>query len=248
MHSDKNKTKNDFSMLSTVRKYHKWLMAFIGLQFIFWSATGLYMVSIDIHRIHGEHLVHPVTAKIELSEVEYPITALFEQYPGATDVSLEWLLNRPVYQFKSTSDEGQWRLVDAKSGKTLPTISETDAVTIAKQQYALGHKLHSAVFLDNNAPPELSPRHLPVWQVEFEHFSRPTLYISALTGQVVTKRHSYWRIFDWMWRFHIMDYDDGENVGNWLLTLLAISGLIAALAGAVLTYFRIVKPDTLEAK
>ena len=50
-----------------------------------------------------------------------------------------------------------------------------------------------------------------------------------------------------MWRFHIMDYDDGENVSNWFLFLVAISGLIAAILGAILTYFRVVLPNKSEA-
>jgi len=46
-----------------------------------------------------------------------------------------------------------------------------------------------------------------------------------------------------MWRFHIMDYDDGENVSNWFLFLVATLGLMAAIAGAVLTYYRVLSPN-----
>ena len=87
------------------------------------------------------------------------------------------------------------------------------------------------------------PRHLPFWQIKFEGFSTPTLYVGQHTGDIVAKRHNYWRLFDWMWRFHIMDYDDGENVSNWFLFLVATMGLLAAFSGAVLTFYRVALPN-----
>lgn len=227
-------------MIATVRKYHKWLMAFIGIQFVFWSISGLYMVSMNIHYIHGETLVTPSVAKVKLSQVSWPITALLKQFPQASELSVESVMSQLVYQFKQ--DERWWR-VDATTGQVLPGISEADATNIAQQHYRFEHAIQSVALLTDDAPSELSSRHLPAWRVEFEHFASPTLYISESTGQVVTKRHSYWRIFDWLWRFHIMDYDDGENVANWLLSVLAITGLLSALAGAVLTFYRVFKAD-----
>ena len=56
-------------MLSRVRKYHKWFMAFVGMQFLFWSITGVYMVTMDIHYIHGETLAKSEEAKIDLASV-----------------------------------------------------------------------------------------------------------------------------------------------------------------------------------
>ena len=54
-------------MLRKARKYHKWLMAFVGIQFLFWSITGVYMVTMDIHYIHGETLAKSEEAKIDLA-------------------------------------------------------------------------------------------------------------------------------------------------------------------------------------
>jgi hypothetical protein len=44
-------------LLKISRKSHKWLMLFVGVQFVIWSITGVYMVLFDIDYIHGDSLV-----------------------------------------------------------------------------------------------------------------------------------------------------------------------------------------------
>jgi uncharacterized iron-regulated membrane protein len=39
--------------LKTSRKFHKWLMLFVGVQFVIWSITGAYMVFFDIDYIQN---------------------------------------------------------------------------------------------------------------------------------------------------------------------------------------------------
>ena len=228
-----------FSLLKFSRKYHKWLMVFVGIQFVFWSITGVYMVSTDIHFIHGESLVKNQQEKVQLSQVNYTTQALYADFPNATNVILGTRMDRPVYWL--TQDESHTLVVDALSGAVLPKVDEATALTIARYYYA-GNEPVAASRLVNSVedmPAELSPKHLPVWQITFEGASRPTLYVNQDTGKVVTKRHHYWRLFDWMWRFHIMDYDDGENVANGLLLLMALLGIVAAGMGAVLVYYRV---------
>lgn len=222
------------------RTYHKWLMAFIGVQFLIWSITGLYMVSMDIHFIHGETLEQPATQSLQLTEATYSINQLRQDYAGASAIRLTRAQGRQVYQFNIL---GQAQLpVDAATGESLPTVDELTARQIAQRAYVNEHEIASAHLLTTPAdlPTEVSPRYLPVWQIQFAHFADPTFYISQTTGEIVTKRHDYWRIFDWFWRFHIMDYDDGENVGNWFLLLIALLGSMAAITGAVLTYQRVI--------
>lgn len=43
----------DCFLLVKVRDLYKWLMAFVGVQFVFWSIKGTYMVFFDIDYIHG---------------------------------------------------------------------------------------------------------------------------------------------------------------------------------------------------
>lgn len=233
-------------MLSKIRKYHKWLMAFVGIQFLFWSMTGVYMVTMDIHYIHGESLAKSEKAKIEMARVDYSVAELVTQYPQATNITLTQSMGTPLYTF---IDGGKTSIaIDAKTGLLQPLIDEVKAKEIAQFYYAQQHDIDSIKLISSitEMPAELSPRYLPVWRVTFDNYSTPTFYMSQHTGAIVAKRHDYWRLFDWMWRFHIMDYDDGENVSNGFLFLVAVLGLLSAFAGAVLTYFRVFSPTKEE--
>lgn len=225
-------------------------MALVGLQFLIWSVTGVYMVSMDIHFIHGETLQKTEKSKVELNTISYSITELITSFPSADKITLVNRLKRPIYQFRVSKPIKKWLVVDAQTGKLLPYINQTQAVNIAKSSYSQLDKISNVhLILDKSElPSELSSRHLPVWQVTFDHYSAPTFYINQQTGSIVAKRHDFWRIFDWMWRFHIMDYDDGENVANWFLLLVALLGSLAAVSGAVLTYFRVLKSQKVRLK
>ena len=40
------------------RRAHKWIALVIGVQALLWMLSGLYMTSISIDVIHGDHLAH----------------------------------------------------------------------------------------------------------------------------------------------------------------------------------------------
>lgn len=226
-------------MLSKARKYHKWLMAFVGIQFLFWSITGMYMVTMDIHYIHGETLAKSQKAKVDMVNVDYSVAELVTKYPEARSVTLSQSMGKPLYTFVD-GEKGKVA-ISAKTGLPQPLVDEVKAKEIALFYYMESYEIDSTELISSvtDMPAELSPRHLPVWRVTFDSYSTPTFYISQHTGALVAKRHNFWRLFDWMWRFQIMDYDDGENVSNWFLFLVAALGLVAAITGAVLTYFRV---------
>jgi hypothetical protein len=114
------------------------------------------------------------------------------------------------------------------------------AVKLAKHYYSADDEISEIELLTDNPPFELSKRHLPVYRINFDAFASPSLYINANSGKVVTKRHEFWRLFDWVFRFHIADYQDGEP-DNLLLFWLSILGLFAAMTGLILTYYRVLK-------
>lgn len=74
------------------RKIHKWLMLFIGIQFVIWSVTGTYMVFFDIDYIHGDSLVVNHQDKINPHDIEYSLSTLFGEYPNAENIRLSTFL------------------------------------------------------------------------------------------------------------------------------------------------------------
>ena len=237
--------KQPLKLFNLSHKLHKWLMLFIGAQFVIWSVTGAYMVFFDIDYIHGDSLVVTHQTKIKPAHLTYSSQALFQQYPRAKNLSVGVLIDREVYRFNIAK---QQYIIDARTGERLSPLNQTTAIAIAKHVYAGDDAVINAELISKIPPFALGARHLPVWQVDFDHFSSPTLYISANNGEVVSKRHQFWYLFDWMFRFHIMDYGDDEDISNWLLFCIASLAIFAALSGLVLTYFKVIKPIIYSAK
>lgn len=213
-------------------------MLFIGLQFAIWAVSGVYMVYFDIHYIHGDSLVKNKQPVIDSSNVVLTFTDVINQFPKAEQLRLGQLLSTPVYRFVL---EGKQHLLDARSGKLIDGVDESQAKLIALSEFTGAKDIQDISLITENPPFELSARRLPAWRVDFAGISAPTLYISSLTGEVVTKRHSFWRIFDWMWRLHIMDYDDGVDINNVFLSIIGMLALLATISGLILTYHHVLR-------
>ncbi|MCE9678501.1 PepSY domain-containing protein [Shewanella sp. AS1] len=232
-------------LLKTSRKLHKWLMAFIGLQFIIWSISGAYMVFLNIDYIHGDTLVNNVQDKIDPQQIHYPLQSLFKQYPQATNVILDRYLDKTVYRF---SLDKQKMAIDANSGQPIEPLDRTQAEKAARFYYSGVGEIKTSELILENPPFELSARVLPAWRVNFAELGAPAIYISAETGQLVGKRHDFWRLFDWMFRFHVMDYDDGEDLDNNLLLWFSALGILSSVLGMVLVYFRVFRQKDSESR
>ncbi|GGF54459.1 hypothetical protein [Alteromonas lipolytica] len=223
-------------MIKTARTSHKWLMRFTGLQFILWALTGLYMVCMDIHFIHGESLTRAEAQTLPLSDIRFSLAELLQVYPDASNIELVTLLNQPVYRFRSASGQRRIHLISARSGLPQSEITANQASTIATAAYTGNGELVSVnPLISRDARGQLRP----LWVVTFSDAASSTLYIEQQSGRIIRHRHNYWYLFDWMWRLHIMDYDDGENVANPLLLILSVAGLFAALSGALLLILRL---------
>lgn len=242
---DRTIRKRPLKLFNLSHKFHKWLMLFIGAQFVIWSVTGAYMVFFDIDYIHGDSLIINHQNKIKSENLAYSSPTLFQQYPQAKNLSVSMLVNREVYRFNIAK---QAFIVDAQSGERLSPLNQNAAITIAKHLYSGDGKVLNAELIATSPHFGLSARHLPVWQVNFDNFASPSLYISVSSGKVVSKRHQLWYLFDWMFRLHIMDYGDDEDVSNWLLFFIASFAFFAAFSGLVLTYFKVAKPIIISRK
>ncbi|MCL1068420.1 PepSY domain-containing protein [Shewanella olleyana] len=232
--------KRTFKKISSAQFVHRWLMLIFAIPLVIWGFTGSYFVLMDMGFIRSDHIVVEQTDKVSASSVSYPIMQVYQDFPEAKKVTLKSLLQQTVYQINLP---GESVLISAQSGMQLDAISEQQAKTIAhtlQHQGAISPSasIATANLLTSKAPSELASRYLPVWQLVFDDMAKSTLYISAQTGSVVTKRHEYWRWFDLFWKWHIMDYDDGETIDNALLFYSAIGSFIAVFSGVILLWQR----------
>ena len=224
-------------LLKTSRKCHKWLMLFLGIQFLIWSISGAYMVIFDIDYIHGDSLVVNHQTKIDVDKITYPLSALRQQYPYAKQISIEVFIDQVVYRF--TVDDEKY-LVNASDGKKLSPLNSNEAIRAAKHYYSGDGDVVYIELISEKPPFELSHKVLPAWRVNFNDFGSPSIYISVQSGKLVSKRHEFWRVFDLMFSLHVMDYEE-EDPSNKLLFWFTLFSILASIFGGILTYFVLFK-------
>lgn len=216
------------------RSTHKWLALVIAVQAVFWTLSGLYMAAVHIDIIHGDRLVRPAPA------TPIPMAGLIEPAhlahlaPGLKSARLETQVGRPVYVVEA---EGGKALFDARSGEKLSPLGEAAVRARAKALFAEDGAVVRAELLTADKPIELQSRPLPLWRVEFKGAWRPTFYISPLTGELVARRHDLWRAYDFLWMFHIMDYEARSDVNNPLIRATTWMAFAASLTGGWLLFY-----------
>lgn len=219
------------------RKTHKWLALFVGIQATFWMISGAYMATIDIDYIHGDPLVRNTNEAIgSTASGLYPINTLLKRFPQATAVDLVSRQGQPHFVVTNGSTS---LLLDAITGEQRSPISQVGAIQLADYYYAGSGEIVGALLLSDETekPSEIQTRPLPLWQVRFDDRIETTFYVSPSTGELVTRRHTFWRLYDFLWMFHIMDYENRSDINNNLLRVAALLGFVFALSGGWLLVF-----------
>lgn len=222
------------------RTGHRWLGLLVGIQVAVWLATGLYMVIVDIDFIHGDTLVKNMQQPVRVPDSsQLGMAALRERYPETYRIRLRPVMDKTYYEV--TTADGRF-LVDPVSGSPLSPLSEREATNIAEYHYAGDARVIRATLITSNPPMEIQTRSLPLWRIDFDDRFATSFYIDPDNGSLVTRRHRYWRIFDFMWMLHIMDYENREDAHNPLLISAQVSGLVFALTGLWLLFYSFSKP------
>ena len=190
------------------------------------------MTAVHIDIIHGDHFIsHEEPKPVAVSQLASPLAVA--SAARADRVKLATHLERPAYI--ATTDAGD-QLYDAQTGKPMAPPSREQIRLLAEERFTGPEKL-VRLSLITDIPGEIRGRKPPLWRADFGGWNKPTLYLSPATGELVSRRHELWRVFDFVWMLHIMDYDERENVNNWLLRAFTWLALATAISGAWLLWF-----------
>ena len=154
-------------------------------------------------------------------------------YPGLQSFRLKKLLGQEVFEIRQGDKPA---LVNARNGELMSPLKRETIVALARDIYQ-GEAEVSNVSWITEAPQEVAKRPLPMWAVRFDERADTTLYFSPQTGELLARRHTLWRVFDFLWMLHIMDYDKRTDVNNLLLRVASAVGLVFALSGAWLVFY-----------
>ena len=87
---------------------------------------------------------------------------------------------------------------------------------------------------------EFRGRNLPLYKVisENENGKKINVYIDPFSGEVSAIRSLQWRIWDFMWGIHIMDWVERDNIDNLWLKIFSFIALFTSLSGIILFFNR----------
>jgi hypothetical protein len=204
---------------------------------------GLYFSWSDMDEIHGDHQkahIHPLSGSIKLVSPEEIIRNIKQKdsVNFIFDIHLIQILGKPIFQitYSKLHDRNKViQLADAVTGTLLPPVSKQEAVEIAKTGFADTSKVIKVEYLTTtNGHHEYREQPLPAYAITFDHPSNTTVYVSTELGTVQKFRNNKWRIFDFLWMMHTMDYQGRDNITNWLLRAFSIFGLMTIASGFIL--------------
>ncbi len=219
-----------------IRKIHLWAGLVLGLQLLFWVSGGVVMSVLPLEQVRGEHLAAEAATPPPLRSAGplLPLEQVLRRYPQATGITLDWLLGRPVYRLRGS----EARLLDARSGQRLDPLPEATALALARADYSGPEPDMQARWIDADPPGEIRGRPLPIWQIQLDDDLNTRLYVSPDSGKILARRNDTWRLFDFFWMLHIMDYENREDFNHPLLIGFAISALLFVLSGFALLWIR----------
>ena len=222
----------------TSRKMHRWLSALIGIQLLLWTISGLVFSWNPISQIRGEDNIKQ-QVKVDLKQYELvDIHSILSQPPlippqhPVIGLELKSILGKPFFDLKLDGEEGHL-LVDGITGKVASPISQDEAEAIAIGDFAHPAKVLESTFIDQVqvGHSEYRSKEVPVWKILLDHPSQTAIYVSAKRGEVVARRNARWRVFDFFWMLHTMDYQGRDNFNSLLLRVMALSGVLSVLSG-----------------
>ena len=217
-------------------RIHRWLALIIGAQLLIWFSSGVIMSFLPIEQVRGEHLVNrerviPVPHMLDLVP---PAQLIASAKAPVESVSFVMLAGRPVAQV-ATADG--IKLFDAVNGNLLPPVDAMLARAIASDAWKASAKPAARVSRVLAESPEYRGP-LPAWRVAFADPDNTSVFIAADTGKIAAVRTGTWRLYDFFWSLHIMDWKNHENFNTWWLLAFAIGGLGMGIAGAILLAMR----------
>lgn len=220
--------------MNLMRTIHRWVGLILGLQLFLWMLSGLVMGLLPHELVSGEHHHRPSQDTGVLSaSSHFPEWTEFDwssRHEGAiVSLSLQLFEGREVYRIVTGN---KTFLFDALTGQ-LVNIDESTARRRAVADYSGPGEI---IEVQRLGEPTLAVRRHtgPSWRVDFNDSESTSLYISAEDGEVLERRNTYWRVFDFFWMLHIMDYQERTNFNNTLVIIAALILLWMGISGIVI--------------
>ena len=196
----------------SIRKIHRYLSIFIAIQLLLWTISGIYFAFNKIELIRGEQYRLPLDKEFRI------FTRLDQQ-----------IIEENINGIKTYSTY--------PDGKKIKVLTPEEVLVIATTKTSLT-PINATFITEESSGSEYRGRPLPLYKISTDTKENINIYVNPMTGDVLSIRSDSWRIWDFFWALHIMDYKDRENINNILLKIFSILALVTSVSGIVLFFSR----------
>jgi len=193
-----------------------------------WTISGIYFAFNKIENVRGEQYRLQSPSNHSFKNIEFEI-------PEATSAVVKKRLDKTII---AASTNAGMRYFD-EAGDPLKKISSDEAKQIVAKNTLL-NPIAVEEINESKKGSEYRGRQLPIYKVITRNVNDKEVnaYLNIFSGDIVAIRSAQWRIWDLMWGFHIMDWQERDNIDNLLLKIFSILALISSLSG-ILLFFKI---------
>jgi len=218
-----------------LKKLHKWVGLAIGIQLFLWLSSGVMMAQLDPDKVSGKEWAEksqtepPETRFVGLLE---PHQLPAKQLQNSLGIHLEMNRGIPVYRIRHSGGEALFNAIDGSE----ITFDRQFAEQLARFDFAGKGEIES---IESGRAPDLETRdsHGPYWRINFSDKFKTSIYISASNGEILERRNRYWRIRDFFWMLHIMDYTGRSNFNNSIILTVVLIAIWLGISGFVLLFY-----------
>ena len=212
-----------------IRKAHRYLGIFLGIQFLFWTVSGLYFSWTNLDEIHGDHYKNLEYEPLSFENLISP--SLINIKESINSLEIRDINKKPYYFINK-----KW-LYSARSGVRKNELTKDEALYIADKYMKKGLVVKSIEKITKvGKHHEYRKKLLPAYVISYKSDDNLKAYVSISDAKFQSVRHRSWRWFDFLWMTHTMDYEGRDNFNTITLRAFSLLGLITVLSGFTLAF------------
>ena len=220
------------------RKIHKWIGLLLGLQFVIWTISGAAMALLDMEAVAGGPQREAPAVAVAGSSSAWPRVQRALSKDTISTLVVRPMLGRHVLEIGTSRGT---RLFDAVTGLAF-SVDARVAARVAQQAYAGTGTIKSVTLVKE---PSLAIREhaTPAWRVDFRDEENSSFYVSQSSGELLERRNDTWRIWDFFWMLHNMDYVNRTSFNHPLIIFAGVGAMWLAVTGSYLMFRTTWRPE-----
>ena len=211
-----------------VRVFHKYLSLIISIQLLLWTISGIYFAFNKIELVRGEqYIIKDNPSSIEINNLNIS--------SNVKNIEIFKRLNQWVVKVEMDAGFKYQDLL----GNEVYELSPNQAIEVVKLKTTLS-PIDAIKINESSARSEFRGRSLPIYKIKTDSSDDTNVYVDVMSGKIVAIRSDSWRVWDFLWGAHIIDYRQRDNINNILLKIFSILALLSSLSGIAL-FFNTIK-------